>query len=76
MEMEKGFILDLLQTEIDRIAATNPAYLKLEKDRQEVLMLLKEKLSRSEYELIEKLVDVTEIQNFLMIRSVLRIGTI
>ena len=76
MEKEDYFKLELLQTEMNRIAATNQAYLKLEKDRQENLKQLKEKLSQSEYELIEKLIDVTEIQNFLMLRSVLRIGTI
>ncbi len=76
MEWEDEFKLDLLQTEMDRIASTNKTYLKLEKERQDLLLEMKQKLNQTEYELVEKLVDITEIQNFLMIRAVLRIGLV
>lgn len=76
MEWEDTYKLDLLQTEMERISSTNEKYKDLEERRQNLLADLKAKLSKENYELIEKLVDVTEIQNYLMIRAVLRIGLI
>ena len=76
MEWEENFKLDLLQSEMDRIASTNQTYRKLENERQSILRSLKDKISPAEYELVEKLADVTELQDFLMIRAVLRIGSV
>ncbi len=76
MEWDENFKLDLLQAEMDRIASTNQKYISFEKERQSILHELKKKIGRSEYELLEKLMDVTELQTFLMIRAVLRVGSV
>lgn len=74
MEWEDTYKIDLLQTEMDRIASTNARYQELDKERSQFLKELESRLGESERETLAKLVDVIEIQNFIMIRSLLRIG--
>lgn len=74
MEWEDSYKIDLLQTEMDRIASTNARFQELDRDRRQLMKELEGKLGKNDRETLAKLVDVIEIQNFIMIRSLLRIG--
>lgn len=76
MEWDETFQLDILQAEMNRIATTNPKYLSFEQEKQRLLQELKTSLRPSDYETVEKIVDLMDLQAFLMIRSVLRVGNV
>lgn len=76
MEWDETFQLDILQSEMNRVASTNPKYLSFEREKQKLLRELKRNIRRSDYETVEKILDLMDLQAFLMIRSVLRVGNI
>ena len=68
--------LELLHSEIDRISKTDKRYLELEEEKQDYLSQIRENLNGEGRDLLDKLLDCIEVQNYIMLKRILRIGAL
>ena len=68
--------LELLHNEIDRISKTDKRYLELEEEKQDYLSQIRENLNGEGRDLLDKLLDCIEVQNYIMLKRILRIGAL
>ena len=68
--------LELLHNEIDRISKTDKRYLELEEEKQDYLSQIRENLNGEGRDLLDKLLDCIEVQNYILLKRILRIGAL
>ena len=68
--------MELLHSEIDRITTTDKRYLELEEEKQEYLKQILDNLNGEGRDLFDKLLDCIEVQNYILLKRILRIGAL
>ena len=74
MGLQDEYKIELLQMEIEKIQESNTRYQEIEQEKQEVISSMLQSQGKGMQDLIERLCDLMEIQNFLVIKTILKIG--